>query len=304
MDIEKLISEIREGSFYQTLIPWVVGIIGAALVLGFAVAIFQSANGQSVSGTAFGELEAWARPDHCYQNTTEFGARGTVKWGPVSFSATFSRKIWGSCDAKSAGSFLNLESDKVNGKTRELLLLYHWGDFAVGGRIYRNGVQHIWRTENQRYDGFPPSNSWETALKQCFEGTSPPGKDGVCAEFGYYDRAGIVFVYSPDWARFQTSYLFHQWKENTLPPTNFFFSAEVYPLERWTILAGAQNDVTGQWACDLELRYQVAGPLTAGLAGGVLGEPGWGAPGWDGTIERVAVTISIRPSELQLYGRD
>lgn len=282
-----------DGSSYKKIAPYIVGIVAVFLLFLFVRDCRGQLLNDRVSTSAGMEVSAWAYSSNQYQNNLGGSGSAVVHFGSVKLHGGTSLRWWGASDGKAEGSFLNAETGRVLGRTRKFSVRYHHKNFSGGPAIYRNQIHHFWRNSTGRYNGFPPSNDWRTAVRQCTQKISPPRKDGYCPSIGYYEKVGVVLSYNPSWAEFEVRYLPYQFKDLTLPPVVALASAKVKPgitKDRlWRFTGEFEYDETNAFYYDFGVRRKITDYLWVGVEGGEIG-----APAWTGSIQRVSANVSLR----------
>jgi hypothetical protein len=248
------------------------------------------ASGQTLTTDLEGRAELWPTDDRCYQHRWGASANVGVKWGPATVESWLGMTWWGACDQKIPGNPLNAESGKVLQRSHGVRLWVRATDWLrVGAAVQRDAVHHIWRSKRDwRHSNFPRDNSWRGAQKRCSapEKADPVYGKGVCPSIGYWDGLGpiaeitlpalTVYLDVPVWSRTQL----------TLPPPAFIWTVTAFEGYRPYFKYRGEMAQNGSAINDFELGYRLTETISVGVAGGVVGTPGWRAD-----LRRVAFVI-------------
>jgi len=249
-----------------------------------------AASGQTLTTDLEGKAELWPSDDRCYQHRWSGSAQVGAEWGPATVESWLGMTWWGACDQLMPGNPLNAESGRVLQRSHGVRLWMRATDWLrVGAAIQRDAVHHIWRSKRDwRHSGFPRDNSWRGAQKRCSapDKATPVHGSAVCPSLGYWDALGPiaeitlpalkVYLDVPVWSRTQL----------TLPPPTAIWSVMVFEGHRPYLQYRGEIGPNGGAINDFEIGYRLTKTISVGVAGGVVGTPGWRAD-----LRRVALVI-------------
>jgi hypothetical protein len=249
-----------------------------------------AASGQTLTTDLNGKAELWGSDDRCYQHRWGASAQVGVKWRRVTIDSWLGMTWWSSCDQKIPGNPLNAESGKVLQRSHGVRLWVRATEWLrIGAAVQRDAVHHIWRNQRSwRHSGFPRDNSWKGAQERCSnpDKVSPIHGDAVCPSIGYWDALGpiaevtlpalSVYLDVPLWSR----------TEVTLPPPAFIWRVTAFKQSRPYFRYRGEVGRNGGAINDFELGYAITETVSVGIAGGVVG-----VPGWRSDLRRVALVI-------------
>jgi hypothetical protein len=257
----------------------------------FAILLLPAAaSAQQVTTDLNGKAELWPTDDRCYQHRWGAAANVGVEWGRVTIRSWLGMTWWSACDQTQPGNPLTAESGRVLQRSHGVRLWMRATEWLrVGAAVQRDAVHHIWRNKRSwRHSGFPRDNSWEGAQERCSnpDSATPIHGSAVCPSIGYWDAVGpiaeitlpalTVYLDVPVWSRTQL----------TLPPPAFIWRVTAFKQSRPYFRYRGEVGRGGGAINDFELGYAITETVSVGIAGGVVG-----VPGWRSDLRRVALVI-------------
>jgi hypothetical protein len=249
-----------------------------------------AASGQTVTTDLNGKAELWPTDDRCYQHRWGASANVGVEWGRLAIDSWLGMTWWAACDQLIPGNPLNAESGKVLQRSHGVRVWVRAAEWLrVGAAVQRDAVHHIWRNKRDwRHNNFPRDNSWRGAQERCSnpDEADPIHGSAVCPSIGYWDALGpiaeitlpalSVYLDVPLWSR----------TEVTLPPPAFIWRVTAFKQSRPYFRYRGEVGRNGGAINDFEVGYAITETVSVGIAGGVVG-----VPGWRSDLRRVALVI-------------
>jgi hypothetical protein len=249
-----------------------------------------AASAQQVTTDLNAKAELWPTDDRCYQHRWGASANVGVEWGRVTIRSWLGMTWWAACDQKIPGNPLNAESGRVLQRSHGVKLWVRATEWLrVGAAVQRDAVHHTWRNKRSwRHNNFPRDNSWRGAQERCSnpDEATPIRGSAVCPSIGYWDAlspiaeitlpALSIYLDMPLWSR----------TEVTLPPPRVIWSITAFEGHRPYARLRGEIGRNGGATNDFEVGYAITETVSIGVAGGVIGVPGWRAD-----LRRVAFVI-------------